>query len=44
MLLRGPSPDGSSSNHALELLDLGVPTTTRGSLARDDKPGAVRAL
>ena len=44
MLLRGPSADGSHSNHTMELLDLGVPTTTHGSLARDDKPGAVRAL
>jgi hypothetical protein len=43
MLLRGPPADGSRSNHAMELLDLGVPTTTRGSLAGDDKPGAVRA-
>jgi pyruvate kinase len=31
MLLRGPSADGSRSNHAMELLDLGVPAPDDGS-------------
>ena len=30
MLLRGPSADGSRSNHAMELLDLGVPAPDDG--------------